>query len=85
MYSRELNDAVLTLSASGWTYRNTFVLYDHQTETLWYHLDGTNGLTGISGPHEGAFLPELGSVSVPWSAWFATHPDSEYWLYPSES
>ena len=30
----------MTFSASGWTYRNPFVLYDYETESMWYHLPG---------------------------------------------
>ena len=49
VYSREIQGEVLTLSASGWTYNNTFVLYDYETESLWYHMPGESGLTCISG------------------------------------
>ncbi|MBW1822510.1 MAG: hypothetical protein JRI92_12285, partial [Deltaproteobacteria bacterium] len=33
MYSREIDDRLLTLAPSGWTYKNTFVLYDKETGT----------------------------------------------------
>ena len=63
MYSREIDGEILTLSASGWTYNNTFVLFDYETESLWYHLEGTDGLTSISGVYADRFLPELGGRS----------------------
>ena len=43
MYSREIDGQILTLDPSGWTYHRTFVLYDYETETLWYPLPGTRG------------------------------------------
>ncbi len=76
MYSREIDDDVLTLASSGWTYDFTFVLYDNQTESLWYHLQGTTGLTCISGFYQDRFLPEFESVKTRWSTWVAENPDT---------
>jgi hypothetical protein len=78
VYSREIDGKVLTLSASGWTYRDTFVLYDYETESIWYHLEGFNGLTCISGIYADRKLPELGSVRTRWNTWKAGHPDTKY-------
>ena len=41
VYSRQLDEEVLTLAASGWTYgqnraSSTFVLVDKETESLWF-------------------------------------------------
>ena len=41
VYSREIDDEVLTLAASGWTYgenagRSTFVLADKETGSMWF-------------------------------------------------
>ncbi|MBT3345421.1 MAG: DUF3179 domain-containing protein [Gemmatimonadetes bacterium] len=82
MYSREIDDQVLTLSASGWTYKNTFVLYDLETESLWYHLEGTDGLTGISGRYTGRHLPEFASTFTRWDEWIQAHPESGILSYP---
>jgi hypothetical protein len=78
VYSREIDGQVLTLSSSVWTYRNTFVLFDYETETMWYHLPGDTGLTGISGVYRDRKLEELESAHVRWSVWFADHPESGY-------
>jgi len=78
VYSREIDGNILTLSASGWTYNDTFVLYDYQTESLWYHLSGTDGLTCISGEYADRKLPELTSYFVRWNNWVNEHPDSKY-------
>lgn len=82
MYSRVIDDQTLTLASSGWTYRNTFVLYDHQTESLWYHLSGTDALTCIAGPFADRVLPELTSSFIRWNAWKSAHPATGFMKYP---
>jgi len=82
VYSREIDGQVLTLSASGWTYRNTFVLYDYETESLWYHLEGEDGLTCISGEFADTKLPEFQSTVTRWKTWKNMHPDSKFLKYP---
>ncbi|MBT8334639.1 MAG: DUF3179 domain-containing protein [Deltaproteobacteria bacterium] len=75
MYSRNLNGKILTLAASGWTYKSTFVLYDKETMSLWYPEKG--GLRGISGKHLDQFLPMLTSEYTQWKRWADNHPDSK--------
>ena len=75
MYSRTLDGRVLTLAPSGWTYENTFVLYDKETGSLWYREEG--GLRGISGQHFNQFLPTLKSEDTKWREWVNKHPDSK--------
>ena len=82
MYSREIDGKVLTLSASGWTYRRTFVLFDYETESMWYHMKGDNALTCISGEYADRRLPELGSTFTRWNRWKADFPDSKILKYP---
>ena len=77
MYSREIRGRILTLSASGWTYNNTFVLYDYETESIWYHMPGESGLTCISGFYSDEHLFEYESVQLRWSNWLAQYPDSK--------
>ena len=72
----------LTLRPSGWTYRRTFVLYDEETETLWYPLEGTEGLTGIAGPLADRVLSEIKSTRTSWNLWKQKHPDSKFMDYP---
>ncbi len=81
MYSREIDGKILTLSASGWTYRLQFVLYDYETESLWYHLPG-DGMTCIGGTYADRMLPELSSLYTRWNRWKADFPDSEVFTYP---
>jgi len=69
VYSREIDTQVLTLSASGWTYNDTFVLYDYETESLWYHLPGEDGLTCIGGKFANRKLKEFKSFRMRWIDW----------------
>ncbi len=82
MYSREINGKILTLSASGWTYNYTFVLFDYETESLWYHLPGDTGLTCISGFYADRKLPEFESIHTRWNNWKAKHPNTGFLKYP---
>ena len=81
MYSRELNGEVLTFAASGWTYRRTFVLVDNQTESMWYPIHNSGGLTSIAGPHKGSFFPTLAITKSRWSSWVTDHPQTKFWKH----
>lgn len=82
MYSREINGQVLNLSASGWTYDYTFVLYDYETETMWYHMPGEDKLTGIAGVYADSTLAELPSTFTRWFNWTREHPQTRFLKYP---
>jgi len=78
VYSREIDGEILTLAASGWTYDYTFVLYDFETESLWYHLEGQNGLTCIGGFYKDRVLSEFESTKTRWNQWKADHPQTTF-------
>jgi len=78
VYSREIANKVLTLSASGWTYDFLFVLFDYETETMWYDMPDGTGLNGIDGFYADWSLSNLGSTVTSWSSWVADHPDTLY-------
>ena len=82
MYSRVIEGDVLTISASGWTYNSTFVLFDYETESLWYHLSGTDGLTCISGTYADKILFEYTSTQTRWNNWLIDNPTSKFLKYP---
>jgi hypothetical protein len=75
VYSREIDGQTLTLVPSGWTYRSTFVLYDRETETLWYPF--RKGLLGIQGKYFGRELEKLPATDTSWKKWMGKHPDSK--------
>jgi hypothetical protein len=73
-----VGEQVLTLSASGWTYFTRFVLYDYETESLWFPLTGDPGFTCVSGVYADLKLEAFTLSSATWSEWLALHPDSKY-------
>jgi hypothetical protein len=75
VYGRKIDDRVLTLSASGWTYNRQFVLYDYETESIWYDL-GDGWLTCVAGEYEGRRLPERVSDYTTWDRWKRSYPDT---------
>ncbi len=84
VYSRELGDQILTFVSSGWTYRRTFVLYDRETESMWYHLRGESQLTCISGPLADNKLDEFESTVTRWNYWLKTFPQSKFLKTPED-
>lgn len=82
VYSRVIDGEVLTFAASGWTYDDTFVLYDHQTESLWYHLSGEESMTCVDGVYKDRKLPELTSALTRWNNWLEDFPATKFLDYP---
>lgn len=78
VYSRRIDGHTLTLSASGWVYNETFILYDYETNSLWYPLQGQAGLTCINGQYLGKTLPEIASQRMRWFDWLDNYPESKY-------
>ena len=74
MYSREIDGKTLTLAPSGWTYDNTFVLYDKETDTMWYPY--RKGLMGIQGVYFKRWLPRRPSEDTAWRKWREDHADT---------
>lgn len=84
MYSREIDDQILTFAASGWTYEFLFVLYDYETETIWYPSNiGEAGcgcscvLWGIAGQFAGRMILSESFFNMPWNIWLAGYPDTK--------
>ena len=75
MYSRQIDGRNITLVPSGWTYQNTFVLYDKETGSLWYPY--RNGLKGIEGVYFKTELPMLDFEDTHWEKWQKKHPESK--------
>ncbi|MBT8374804.1 MAG: DUF3179 domain-containing protein [Deltaproteobacteria bacterium] len=74
MYSREIDGQLLTIAPSGWTYKNTFVLYDRESGTLWYPYK--KGLMGIQGKYFKRWLVKIPSDDTLWNKWKKKYPDS---------
>lgn len=80
MYGRSLDGQPLTLAASGWTWEDTFVLWDYQTGSLWFGGSGQAGwgdLVCIEGPLQGRRLPDLTLHRTFWRSWFGSNPETK--------
>ena len=78
MYSREIDGENLTFASVGILYEDTFVLFDEETESLWYHLEGDAAMTAISGKYAGMRTAELPAAYTTWNVWRKLHPDTGY-------
>ena len=58
------------------------MLFDYETESMWYHLLGDDALTCISSFYADRKLPELDSSLTRWRNWNAEYPDSKFLRYP---
>lgn len=83
MYGRALDGKPVTFGTSGYTLRNTFVLYDRATRSLWYPTD-RHTLAAVAGPLKGtkiAFLDRPRPIRL--GDWLAGHPHSKIMLPPT--
>lgn len=76
MYGRTIDQKTLTFGHEGVLFRNSFVMYDHQTESLWVHTTGQ----AVTGPMRGRKLEFLPSTVTRWSAWRRDHPETKVLL-----
>jgi hypothetical protein len=72
VYDRRVEDRTLTLLVSGKLWRNSLVMQDEETASLWSHVSGE----ALDGPLEGAELRKLPAVQTTWKRWAAEHPDT---------
>ncbi len=70
MYDRRLPGRTLTFGNSGALYRNSLIMYDRQTHTLWSHLLGA----AVVGPLKGERLRMIASTFTDWRTWRREHP-----------
>ena len=82
IHARVVAGTVLTLSASGWVYDGQSVIFDYETESLWYRLAGESWLTCISGRLFQATLSERPSAVRTWEQWRGAHPATGFMLLP---
>ncbi len=72
MYGRTLDGEVLEFGHEGVLYRNSFVMYDRGTRSLWVHTTGQ----AVKGKLRGKSLDFLPSEVASWSDWQERHPDT---------
>jgi len=80
--SRVIDEQILTISASGWTFFETFILYDYETVSMWYPVVCGEGFTCISGAFEDYTLPFYVAELTTWAEWVSANPLSKYLKYP---
>ncbi len=72
MYDRELNGQTLSFGVSGKLYRNSLIMYDRQTGSLWSHFLGA----AVKGPLKGTRLRFIPSTFTESRAWRRDHPNT---------
>lgn len=80
VYARSLGDTTLTLIVSGKLWRNSLIMMDEETQTLWSHVSGE----GLDGPLAGRSLETIPSVQTTWKQWVAAHPETRVLKKPEE-
>ena len=64
---------MLTFGVSGKLVRNSLLMYDRETHSLWSHLTGG----AIEGPLKGARLEVLAAMETTWSSWLRAYPSTK--------
>jgi len=68
-----MNGRTLTFGVSGKLIRNSLVMYDRETHSLWSHLTGG----AIDGPLTGALLQMLPATQTTWANWLRAYPGTK--------
>ncbi len=80
VYSRETDGKEIHFGTSGYTMDRTFVLFDRESDSIWYPGKGGT-LNAVSGPRKGdSIRPVAESKIVRLSEWLEKHPDSKILL-----
>jgi hypothetical protein len=72
VYDRRLDGRELTFGNTSALFDNDMVMYDHQTNSYWWHIAGR----GLVGELSGAELDPLPSSTTTWADWLERHPDT---------
>ena len=72
VYDRRLDGQELTFGNTSALFDNDLVMYDHQTNSYWWHIAGR----GIVGELSGTQLEPLPSSMSTWRDWLELHPDT---------
>lgn len=70
MYSRKVGKQTLTFGHEGVLFKNSFIMYDRQTKSLWVHTLGE----AVKGKMKGKQLEFIPSVITTYKAWKKLHP-----------
>ena len=73
VFDRHLNGRLLNFGNTGALYESAMVMYDRETETYWYHINGL----GLQGPLKGERLSILPSSMMLWRDWKEQQPNTQ--------
>ncbi len=73
MYDRRLDGKTLRFGHAGILMDDSFVMYDHGTDSLWVHVTGT----AVQGPLKGKKLKFIPSTVTTWEAWKQRFPQTK--------
>lgn len=72
MHARRVGDRTLSFIVSGKLWRNSLIMQDRETGSLWSHVTGEC----LEGELAGTTLAQVPVVQTTWRAWRAAHPDT---------
>lgn len=72
VYARTDGDRTYTFIVSGMLWRNSMIMQDLETGSLWSHITGE----ALHGSAAGSQLEALPSVQTTWAEWVRKHPDT---------
>ena len=79
MYARpEVEGEPIELGVSGKLWRDSLLMYDRTTQSLWSQVSGK----AVAGEMEGAVLQEIPSVMTTWAIWQQLYPTTEVLVKP---
>jgi hypothetical protein len=72
VHVRQIEDKTLTFIVSGKLWRNSLIMQDKETGSLWSHVTGEC----LEGEYVGMHLEMIPVVQTSWEQWSADHPDT---------
>jgi hypothetical protein len=73
VHARTIGKKTLTFTVSGKLWRNSLIMQDKETGSLWSHITGK----ALEGAMKGQHLKTIPSVQTTWSLWVKQHPDTK--------
>ena len=80
VHARRVGDRDLTFLVSGKLWRNSLIMQDEETGTLWSHITGE----ALDGELAGERLAIIPGVQTTWEAWREVHPDTRLLVKDAE-
>jgi len=72
VHTRQVGDQTLTFIVSGKLWRNSLIMQDKETNSLWSHITGDC----MEGELKGTELSQIPSVQTTWADWQTAHPET---------